>query len=260
MDKFYPSTKLDANDFGGTLILSPHSDDAALSLGGLIQKRLLKEPVTLFTIFGRSNYLRETAFQEDWREVTRQRKEEDHTFASAAGLRWKFLELPSAGLRLGSSFDRIFSDKSSTDTPIPVELIPALQETLNAIKPKFLLVPIGLGRHHDHLLVRDSARELTTGRHIVTIYFEDLPYAAEYSNEGILEHVYAVDPELQLTSVKITTELGPKLDALRFYRSQIGEPELRAVHDYAKRWHEHHAVERLWSLIFPLEFLGKCSL
>jgi len=253
-------TTLDLCESGATLILSPHSDDAALSLGGLIQKRVLKEPVTLFTIFGRSNYLRETAFQEDWREVTRQRKEEDRAFALAVRLQWKFLELPAAGLRLGASFDSIFSDKTSTETPVPVELTTALQEILDAINPKFLFVPLGLGRHHDHLLVRDLARELANEREIVTIYFEDLPYAAEYSNEGILEHVHAVDPDLRQTSIPITSELESKLDTLKLYRSQIGTAELRAVHDYSTRWDKYHAVERVWSSIFPLKFLEKFSL
>lgn len=247
-------TTLDPCESGATLILSPHSDDAALSLGGIIQKKVLKEPVILFTIFGRSNYLRETAFQENWTEVTEQRKEEDRAFASAAGLRWEFLELPAAGLRLGASFDSIFSDKTSSEAPVPVELIPALHEILDTINPKYLFVPLGLGRHHDHLLVRDLARELANKREVVTIYFEDLPYAAEYSNEGILEHVSSVDPELRQTYVPITSELESKLDALRLYPSQIGPAELKAVHDYATRWHQYHAVERVWSLIFPLEF------
>ncbi len=253
-------TTIDLCKCGGTVIFSPHADDAALSLGGLIQKQILKQPVTLLTIFGRSNYLRETAFHEDWREVTRQRMDEDRAFASAACLRWKFLDFPEAGLRLGPSFESIFSDKTSTETSVPVGLIVALKEVLDATNPKFLFVPLGLGRHHDHLIVRQLAGDLTNQRGIVTIYYEDLPYATEYSDEGILEHVHTVDPELRQTCVQITAELESKLDALRLYGSQIGTEELKAVDDYSTRLHEHNAVERVWSSIFPLKFLQKFSL
>lgn len=242
-----------------TVIFSPHADDAALSLGGVIQKKILKQPITLLTIFGRSNYLRNTAFQENWQEVTRQRMSEDRAFASAAHLNWKFLELPEAGLRLGPSFEKIFSDKPYTKSPAPAGLAAALQEVLDVTNPSFLLAPLGLGRHHDHLIVRGLAGELAGQRQIVTIYYEDLPYAAEYSEDEILKHAHAFDPNLRLTRVEISSELALKVDALRLYGSQIGAEELKAVSDYANRWHEAHAVERLWSSTFPLNFLNEYS-
>ena len=243
-----------------TVIFSPHADDAALSLGGVIQKKVLKQPVTLVTIFGRSNYLREGAFQKEWREVTSHRMAEDRAFASAAGLRWEFIQLPEAGLRLEPTFESIFSDKSHTETPEPVGLRAALREALDVMCPKILFVPLGLGWHHDHLLVRNVARELANQRSILTVYFEDLPYAADYSENEILEHVSAFDPALRRTSVQITAELESKLGALKLYRSQIGSDELMAVHNYSTRWHEGQAVERVWSSIFPLKFLEEYSL
>jgi len=40
----------------GTLLLSPHSADIAMSAFGILSKKLLPEPVTLLTVFSLSNY------------------------------------------------------------------------------------------------------------------------------------------------------------------------------------------------------------
>jgi LmbE family N-acetylglucosaminyl deacetylase len=231
----------------GTVILSPHADDAALSIGGVLCKRSLEEPITLVTIFGRSNYLRKAAFQNDWEAVTATRKEEDSAFANALNIRLRYLDFPEAGLRLGSSFDKLFSKKGHTKAEIPSDLLSTVKQIIDHERPKFLVAPLGLGLHHDHLLVNHLSYELASSGTPIVVYYEDLPYAAGLSENEILEHLSPMDPSLAPVYVSIEHEFLSKLANLMLYQSQIGEFEINVVKHYAAHWEEDRLYERLWT-------------
>jgi len=231
----------------GTIILSPHADDAALSLGGILCKRMLEEPITLVTIFGRSNYLRESAFQSNWEIVTATRKYEDFAFTNSLGIKLRYLDFPEASLRLGSSFDKIFSKKIHTEDQFPPDLVMIIREIIDNERPKFLFVPLGLGLHRDHLIVNRLSRELASHGAPIVIYYEDLPYAAHVSENEILQHVLSVCPTLTPVYVPIDHELSGKVTNLMFYQSQIGEFELGVVRYYAAHWKQSQPYERVWA-------------
>ena len=87
------------------LVLAPHPDDAALSVGGLLVR--LREPVVLFTIFGRSNYT-SRGFHAHWQTVSAIRKTEDAAFAASIGATLRYPALPEAAIRIGPSERLIF--------------------------------------------------------------------------------------------------------------------------------------------------------
>src|SRR5205814_10005221 len=93
--------------------ISPHADDAAYSIGGLIQKSIFKSQIHILTLFGRSNFRRKSGFESDWRSVTRLRKREDTTFAMRIGDGLTYFDFREDGLRLGLEQD-IFTDRKST--------------------------------------------------------------------------------------------------------------------------------------------------
>ena len=79
---------------GKILVLSPHSDDAALSVGGLIQKPAFRNSIHILTLFGRSNYTRAGGFQDNWQTVSKRRKSEDTAFAARVGVELTYLDFP----------------------------------------------------------------------------------------------------------------------------------------------------------------------
>jgi LmbE family N-acetylglucosaminyl deacetylase len=234
--------------YKGTVILSPHADDAALSIGGMLCKRMLAEPVTLVTIFGRSNYLRESAFQGDWEIVTTRRRGEDIAFANSLGIELRYLEFPEASLRLGSSFDMIFSNKMyATEVQFPNNLITVIKEIIGHETPQFLFAPLGLGLHHDHLITNRLSQEIASQYGLSVIFYEDLPYVAGISENQIIQHVSSVCATLTPAYVSIDNEISDKITNLMLYKSQIGEFELNVARYYAAHWGDGRLYERVWT-------------
>ncbi|HEV2863890.1 MAG TPA: PIG-L family deacetylase [Pyrinomonadaceae bacterium] len=228
-------------------VLSPHPDDAALSIGGLIQKSAKKYSFNILTLFGRSNYTRERGFEACWEAVTSRRKSEDNAYANAVGARLTYLDFPEASLRVGSSYEAIFTSENDADLAVPGELRSKVALKLEEIRPSFLFAPLGFGGHLDHILTRELARAVASGQDFKAVFYEDLPYAAGIPEEMILEHVRSISPELIPTYVPIERELNSKLDALMLYESQIRPEDLYAVRDYALSRDTSCPMERLWS-------------
>lgn len=241
---------------GAIIVLSPHADDAALSVGGLMQKAGFRSLIHILTLFGRSNYLRSTGFEKDWQLVTERRKREDVAFATRIGAKLSYLDFPEAALRLGSSFGRIFVDGSQAQMSIPRELMAKVRQVVERAKPQLLFSPLGLGGHRDHLITRNLAQTIGRRQNIPLVYYEDLPYATELSERKLLKHVRSLNSKLRPAYVSIESELESKLDNLTLYRSQIGIEEMEAVDLHAKRWHDFHAAERIWSTARPPALLG----
>jgi LmbE family N-acetylglucosaminyl deacetylase len=236
----------------GTIILSPHADDAALSIGGMLCKRILEEPITLVTIFGRSNYIRGSAFQSNWETVTATRKSEDVAFTNAININLKYLEFPEASLRLGSSFNKIFSENIHIEDQFFSEVLTVIKQIIDNEGPKFLFAPLGLGLHQDHLIVNRLSHKISTDWVPFVVYYEDLPYAANLSEKELLQHISSICSTLGPVYVSIDHELQCKLTNLMLYQSQIGEFELEVVRYYAAHWKQGRLYERAWaSAAFP---------
>lgn len=245
---------------GAIIVLSPHADDAALSVGGLMLKAGFRSVVHILTLFGRSNYLRSTGFENDWQLVTERRKREDAAFATRIGAKLTYLDFPEAALRLGSSFGRIFVDGAEAHMSIPRELMDKVRRVLERAKPELLFSPLGLGGHRDHLITRNLAQTIGRRQNISLVYYEDLPYAAELPERELRKQARSLNSKLRPTLVSIESELESKLNNLTLYRSQIGIEEMQAVDVHAKRWRDFHAAERIWSTARPLALPGWPSL
>lgn len=231
---------------GKILLLSPHSDDAALSVGGLIQKPAFRNSIHILTLFGRSNYTRAGGFQDNWQTVSKRRKREDTAFAARVGVELTYLDFPEAALRPDFR-NRIFLDDATARAPIPRKLRSLALNVIDRVKPALLLAPLGIGGHFDHMIARDLARSIAGRRAIAVTYYEDLFYACYVSNRQILAHIIAFDPSLRPTYVSIKTQLKSKVNNLTLYRSQLGNDALQVIERYATHWKGRCASERLWS-------------
>jgi LmbE family N-acetylglucosaminyl deacetylase len=231
----------------GTVILSPHSDDAALSLGGVLCRKIIECPTSLITIFGRTNYLQRSAFQADHESVTTLRKFEDLSFAKSVGVNLHYLDFPEAGLRYGPSFEKVFADKIQTDDCIPSNLPLVIQQIIERENPKYIYIPLGIGLHRDHLIVNRLSRMIAPHDIPFCIYYEDLPYAGYLSEGQILKHVNALHSRAEPIYVPIDNVITEKLEKLSLYRSQIRDVDQAIVRFHANRWEKDRYYERVWT-------------
>lgn len=223
-------------------MLSPHADDVALSLGGLLQLDLIPRPITLLTVFGRSGFAREEGFGADWQANTRRRRWEDVAYSESLGMSLRYLDLAEAALR--PRVRRLFT--SWRWLRAPAELVRILEREISAAEPGSIWIPLGLGGHLDHLLVEKAATRLVRSRKLGRLYYEDLPYAATLSEHQIRRRAASISRSLQPILVDIGSVLERKIEALRLYESQVCEHFLWALGEHHSRWDAARPMERVW--------------
>lgn len=228
------------------IVLSPHFDDAALSIGGVL---LHLGGFHVINVFTRSNWWRFTQCHEDCSRVSTCRAAEDAVALRLLGASSENWDLPEAPRR-GFFIDEIFSahlDDQRNDS-VRVALPERIAATAAAHDRAEWWLPAGLGDHIDHRLVREAALAglARSGlRPANLVFYEDLPYAANL--ESVAQAVRARVPGFDLEPWRL--ELGPRLEdkllALRAYGSQLSCGELLTIRAYACRG-SHAAAERAW--------------
>jgi LmbE family N-acetylglucosaminyl deacetylase len=181
---------------GPCLVLSPHLDDAVLSCGALITELGLRRKVTVVSVFtdaGSPPYpfmARRVAGGGDPQVVMAGRREEDQAVLGRIGVDALHLGLPEApfrrsGRRIGPratyptfKFDALRGRVSRWDRQVAGELAHAVVELVATLRPALVLAPLGIGRHVDHLLVREAAADLTAGPGLPgrLWFYGDFPY------------------------------------------------------------------------------------
>lgn len=127
-----------------------------------------------------------------------------------------------------------------------------------------VLAPLGLGRHIDHVIVRDLGVGLARSTPVPVLLWEDLPYAGRVDMD-------ALSREIEATTVEIDTPLRPllmhdeqlearKQAALGCYPSQVIDVHRRGVLGHLRRLAGHGPpAERLWVATPPRAHRGPSS-
>jgi hypothetical protein len=149
---------------GATVILSPHRDDAVLSLWHVLAGPGEVRVVNVFTgapAGALPGWWDELSGARDPLVRAREREREDDEALALAG---------RAGVGLGFLDDQY--------RPEPQELGPVLAALATVVDPgETLLAPAALGEHRDHALVRAAALTLRERGRDVALY-ADIPHAA----------------------------------------------------------------------------------
>ena len=236
------------------LVLSPHRDDAAFSLSLSITHWLSAgHRVHILNIFTRSLYApysdAESVHENDrlsW--VSAMRKREDEAFLK---------QIPPAtmqDLNIKDAPIRLHCDASIVcDMPVDPNdsATPKIHKAVTALLPRTqaLVVPLGLGHHVDHRVVRDAVLDLTPS--CPCAFYEELPYA---TREGVLVDLTRFRED---TDHRFHEELHPVLvhgththpaDFKRrlalLYSSQI---DAAFADNVANFCHRYTGAERLWA-------------
>lgn len=226
------------------IIVSPHPDDAALSCGG----RLLGDHSALIVnVFSRTAWWRFAMTPSDLPRIQRIRQAEEQLISRLCGEPIMSLDLPEALLR-GHAMETVF-----TATPGAAEEEPsrALRAALADLAHQHPLahwyLPLGIGNHIDHRLVRDlgAAALRESGVKPTHLHFyEDLPYAAK---DGRVDRAGAL-PGMMLKQdlLDLDDRLAWKLELLRVYASQFRVTDLAPVRNYARLLGDGDPAEGVW--------------
>ncbi len=229
------------------LLISPHSDDIAFSIAGMLAEERIRGEIYFVTIFGKSNYCW-GGFQEDEVKITAIRRQEDSHFANMLGLRHDYWEFPEASLRIGSTYDDVMAKSAEYTEDPSTALYSRTVECAMAYRPTHVVLPLGIGLHKDHLVARDLGRIFAKQEGAKCLYYEDLPYAELLDDMSIMRHAKAVlSGHCNSAIVHFNGTLRRKQDLARIYRSQVDDGTLGAIASYANRLVARDGAERVWA-------------
>lgn len=164
-------------------IVSPHIDDAAISLGGM----MLNErgaPQLVIDVFSVSNS--SEMFEEGERSttfITKMRKKEEERLEKLTGAKIEFLDFKDAPLR---KYEKVVGMPNwSTEKALMAKLKSRLERA--AEESERIFFPIGIRRHVDHVLVSRIGIELFIEGHENVYFYEDLPRAALPSSFAFID-------------------------------------------------------------------------
>lgn len=181
---------------GPVVVLSPHFDDAALSVSGMLS--CLAGPVLMVTVCAGvpatdgdqpAEWDARCGFESASAAAAR-RAAEDAESCRILGFQ---------SLRLGERDSAYASDVRGGRRPMPL-LREYLGSQLDTRQTVF--VPLGVGSHPDHTSVRQAALETLSAMGVATVWaYADLPYAsilpgwgsADWNEDGRGEHLWQPD-------------------------------------------------------------------
>ena len=196
------------------LVISPHLDDAVLSCGALLAHLAPRHQITVATVFTAAapppwslparRALRGLG-QDDAEDLFAQRREEDQDVLAEIGAEAVNLGFRDALFRRGRRWpayptyrlDAARGRVASCDTGLAAEVSARVGELVRARDAAVVFAPLGVGRHVDHLITRQAAREL--GRPSRIVYYSDFPYSLKaepdagfVSRTGLVPHPWHV--------------------------------------------------------------------
>ncbi len=234
------------------IILSPHLDDAALSLGGLmLQQKAFRAKCTVVDIFSRVSWWRFDLSEDALPRIQATRDTEEGWVMRLAGaelIRWGLAEAPLRGYPLAE----IFTTDRKLEAAATHEFIrSAVCKLARERHATNWYLPLAIGNHIDHRIARDAAldglREAQTPLEKLHFY-EDLPYAAQQAGvEDYSSFLAGVLPGCRLGESAVRVDQG-KLRLLRAYGSQLTPSQIDLVFEYSRRVYRVLRGERTWHI------------
>lgn len=221
-----------------TVVLSPHLDDAAFSVGACLLSGLFPR-ASVINIYSRSGYRIDSLGEES--EVTHRRMQEDREAMRLLGIAASYWGFPDTSLKPEypdepSYLNPAADPKSDKSYSAVSERIADVVRTRRAA---LFLSPLGLGYHIEHRIVAEVCHGFLQEGMFVAFY-EDGSYFEKSVTEAttIAEH-------LGLTSHITISPLGFswKEGLVKVYSSQIDEQTLASL----RRSYSETGGERLWS-------------
>jgi LmbE family N-acetylglucosaminyl deacetylase len=224
------------------MVIEPHMDDAAFSVGGAMWLRRNECEFTIVTVASISCFTSYFSLNREFfniETVSELRKAESAVAARLIGGRHVGLEQVEGSLRYRHAqwtLDWFQQHAESihafrTHSPPERELgqwTSVIAEAISRLQPEEVWMPLGVGYHIDHQLARhaciniiSSGADFLKGREIK--FFQDVPYAAMYPNHtaDIVAALREAGARLEEDRVDIRDAMPHKLHLLSFFASQF---------------------------------------
>jgi LmbE family N-acetylglucosaminyl deacetylase len=157
------------------------------------------------------------------------------------------LNLKDAPIRLRISLEALSDTPVNPADPAMEKIRKTLTKQSEAGAMEALVLPAALGKHVDHLTVREAAMPFTST--IPTAFYEDLPYAATHPSaatdlESLRESAEQRNEPLSPVIYQIDSVVEYKRRLVLGYASQIDEEAGTLISNFATRY---NGGERLWA-------------
>ncbi|MDY6804339.1 MAG: PIG-L family deacetylase [Cyanobacteriota bacterium] len=254
------------------IFLSPHLDDAALSCGAYISMLVEQSvDVRVYTVFSGIpktedlSQLAKAIHLEGGLEsdAMLRRREEDRVAMQYLGVNFTYIDLLDCIYRTGPAGRSRYQTKKDifavsphleVDADTLKDLVTYLCRMLKELQPSEVYVPLGIGNHIDHILVREALErsivELGSDNSSDIIYYEDVPYICSYDSDDFLITLSkSFAPKLQSVSDRAWTS---KLEAIAAYKSQVSTmwdspiAMRKQISDYSLSLQQGQFTERFW--------------
>ena len=209
------------------LVISPHLDDAAFSIGPLLAEFSDQAKIVVATVFAKSE-LNPAGFalscqldkglsaEVDYMAI---RRTEDIEWAKRIGaevVHGAFTEAPHRGYH---SPKELFGPALPTDELENV-ITSWFLELAQTFKPSAILCPVGVGDHVDHILVRKFA-QTSFKSELPLFFFKDQPYASKLNTFHVANYFSDVNVWRELRMPLSEDSLVKAQFAVEAYKTQI---------------------------------------
>ena len=237
------------------IYISPHLDDAVLSVGGLIHAQQRENKVVeIWTIMAGTPTTPELSpFAQDlhssWGTKSAEeslliRRTEDHHAAKILGVQTIHYEFLDAIYRRDNNdqwlYEDIFIPPHVQDSRLATEITEAI--STNTSSDDILYCPLAIGLHVDHVIVRQVVEALVKR----PIYYADLPYLFKNAGQAATQ-AHGMIPNVQPLS---KTDVDHWLEAIRAYKSQLSTlfDNIEALFNVIRVYWEEWGGVPVWKL------------
>lgn len=213
------------------LVISPHLDDAVLSIAGLL--RAAGGRAEVLTVFTESDeqvgvdWARAAGFENARQEHTERRLEDIRAMQylgcryQHGGLRSGELSVEAAEQLLTGLFDAGAPQRNDVLVLLPAASGGTRSYTgFQKLRNRLLRMPFGSPAHPEHQQVRDRLWLAVSRRRVRVGFYADLPYAWRQSDSAIQSELEAHIGQ-QMEVIHIQADLQDKLAATALYPSQM---------------------------------------
>lgn len=209
------------------IFISPHLDDVALSIGGivnsLVNKKIDTEIWTFFSGSPDDENLSDFALSlhKRWElpwNAPKIRRLEDINACKALGARYEHFNLPDCIYRKDQDGNPIVKEEDDLYQPIPSSqqfLVNKISDEINCkvTNEDIIVSPMGIGNHIDHRIIVAAIKHLSF---FSLLFYEDYPYVVKSNSSGM--------DNSKLTPIKFELEeenIKTWHAAIAAYQSQI---------------------------------------